>query len=190
MNETSRIYFNGADKIITDIEFLRQKSTVTTMGEVEQLKLIERLQYANGRAWTEGSGLAAIQIGVPLRFAWYRHNGKEGILLNPRITKGYGECMMREGCLSLPNKYTWVKRFVTIDYETNGKKKTANGFLARIIQHEIDHMCGILNIDKAEKEISGKKYRCSACLITMTDIPVEDDDTADCACGGKYYRVE
>lgn len=149
--EISRIeYVGGIDTIVTDIDKLRQKSAETTMREVERMRLIDRLRRANSKAWTDGVGLAAIQIGVPLRFAWYRYNNKDGILLNPKIIKGWGESIMEEGCLSIPNKHTPVKRFVTIEYESNGKKKVANGFLARIIQHEIDHFDGILNIDRKE----------------------------------------
>jgi peptide deformylase len=137
MKNISRIeYVAGIDKIVTNISKLRQKSVETTMQEVERMHLIDRLRKANSNAWTDGAGLAAIQIGVPLRFAWYRYNNKDGILLNPKIIKGHGESVMEEGCLSIPNRYTSVKRFVTIEYESNGKKKTANGFLARIVQHE------------------------------------------------------
>jgi len=137
--------------IETNQKKLRKISRETSTQEVADLLLIDRLRAQNKAAWTDGCGLAAIQIGVPLRFAWYKCNGKEGVLLNPKILKTWGSSVEREGCLSIPNKYVMVDRAVTIEYLNNGKKKKANGFLARLIQHEIDHMCGILNIDKAVK---------------------------------------
>jgi peptide deformylase len=135
-------------KIITDQNILRQVSKDTNQYEIDRLELVKKIQEANKTAWTKGAGLAAIQIGIPLRFAWYKFENKEGILLNPIITKSFGEDIKDEGCLSIPNKYTKVKRAWSIEYITNGKKKKASGFLARLIQHEIDHMNGILNIDK------------------------------------------
>jgi len=137
--------------IETNQKKLRKVSRETSTQEVADLLLIDRLRAQNKAAWTDGCGLAAIQIGVPLRFAWYKCNGKEGVLLNPKILKTWGSSIESEGCLSIPNKYVMVDRAVTIEYLNNGKKKKANGFLARLIQHEIDHMCGILNIDKAVK---------------------------------------
>ncbi len=138
------------DEIITDRKFLRQVSQPTTPNEVYDLKLIERIQEATKTAWTRGCGLAAIQIGVPLRFAWYRYAGKEGVLYNPIITARYGEHTDKEGCLSIPKRWTSVSRAYEIEYTTNGKRKSARGFLARLIQHEIDHMDGIL-VDEKEK---------------------------------------
>ena len=140
------------DKIITDVKKLRINSKETTSKEVQDLNLISRLIKANKTAWTNGAGLAAIQIGVPLRFAWYVYEGKEGTLLNPVIVERFGSEVGKEGCLSIPNKWFDVERAYAITYLTNGKKKRASGFLARLVQHEIDHMDGILVIDKARKE--------------------------------------
>ena len=136
------------DLIITDRTILHQISKETTQKEVDELNLISRLREANKGAWTIGAGLASIQIGIPVRFAWYIVNGKEGVLLNPIINKKWGSDIAKEGCLSIPNKYTEKERAWTIEYITNGKKKKANGFLARLIQHEIDHMNGILVDEK------------------------------------------
>ena len=141
-----------ARKIFYKSGKLRQVSKETTLKEVEELDLINRLREANKHAWTEGCGLAAIQIGIPLRFAWFKAGKKEGVLLNPVITNSWGKDVQKEGCLSIPNKYVYVPRAVTIEYTSNGKKKgKVSGFLARLIQHEIDHMDGILNIDRVEK---------------------------------------
>lgn len=141
------------DKIITDQKILRTISKPTTSKEIEDLKIISRIREANKTAWVTGGGLAAIQIGIPLRVAWYKSDEGEGILLNPVILKKFGTQEKYEGCLSIPDKYTLVERAYQIEYLTNGKKKKATNFTARIIQHEIDHMDGILNIDKEKKEV-------------------------------------
>lgn len=134
--------------IVTDKNILHQISVETTPKEVEGLGLVFKLREANKSAWTKGAGLAAIQIGMPVRFAWYFHEGKEGILLNPVVVNQWGEEIASEGCLSIPGKRIDVKRAYEIEYLTNRKKKRARGFLARLIQHEIDHMNGILITDK------------------------------------------
>lgn len=139
------------DKIITDKDILHQESKNTTMQEVNNMCLIGRLRIMNQRGWTQGAGLSAIQIGIPLRVALLSYNGYEEILLNPSIISMKGEYESVEGCLSIPNKTTKVTRFQQIEYVSDGKIKKAKGFLACVIQHEIDHMDGILNIDKEIK---------------------------------------
>lgn len=134
--------------IVTDFKILRQVSKPTSLQEVDSLKLVSKLIKDNKTAWTKGAGLSAIQIGIPLRFAWYRYQDKDGVLLNPIILKKYGNAIQQESCLSIPNRSVEVERALDIEYLTNGKKKKAHGFLARLIQHEIDHMDGILIVDK------------------------------------------
>lgn len=135
--------------IVIDRDILHQISRETTSKEVEVLGLIRHLREANKTAWTEGCGLAAIQIGFHLRFAWFLDaKGKERNLLNPVIVNRWGLDIQKEGCLSIPNKFSKVSRAWTIEYITNGRKKKVSGFEARLIQHEIDHMDGILNDEK------------------------------------------
>lgn len=141
------------DKIITDEKILRQVSRPTTWEEVKKLDLIARLKKACPTAWTPGCGLAAIQIGVPVRFAWYVWQKKDYFLLNPEIRYRYGRASLKEGCLSVPHNWAIVTRSNIIEYwtvmEDTGLpvQKKAKGYQARIIQHEMDHMDGILNID-------------------------------------------
>jgi peptide deformylase len=104
----------------------------------------------------DGIGLAAPQVGVPYRLALI--NSKDGpiCLINPVITKKsilteVGE----EGCFSVPNFYGMVKRYktVTCNYtDIDGKQKSleAKGLMARGVQHELDHLDGVLFIDKLE----------------------------------------
>lgn len=140
-------------KIVTNLSILRQKSLPISEHQIVDLKLHKRLRATNTTAWTKGCGLAAIQIGIPLRYAWFTHNGKEYELVNPVILKTWGEAEESEGCLSIVGKQTKVKRAVTIEYLSRGKKYTVSGFIARVIQHEIDHMDGILNIDRGSQEM-------------------------------------
>lgn len=143
------------DKIITDQKFLKAVSFKTTPGEVRNLDILERLKKSNGTAWTPGCGLAAIQIGIPLRFAWGIHLGKEFTLLNPEIVNFSNHWVnCREGCLSIPNKWVTVKRNLQIKYISGGQRYTATGTKAQIIQHEIDHMNGKLITDEEMKNVA------------------------------------
>ena len=132
------------DTIITDTKTLSQVSRPTTWEEVKSLNLAARLADATMLAWTRGSGLAAIQIGLPLRFAWYRYNELSYQLLNPEIIGRLGKALLIEGCLSIPHKWLKIERSYEIEYTSDGKKMRAKGLRAQIIQHEIDHMDGKL----------------------------------------------
>lgn len=110
---------------------------------------------------SNGVGLAAIQVGRPLQAVVINiprednEQYKEDMLeiINPVFLKQEGEIEWDEGCLSVPNFYESIKRFdeVTIAYNDrygNEKVLQAQGFLAVAIQHEIDHLKGILFVDK------------------------------------------
>ena len=143
----------ATDQIITlpdGLATLKTPSLETTMAAVKALDLIARLKAANETAWTPGHGLAAIQIGVPLRFAWFQLDGKEYLLLNPKILEYKGQWKtVLEGCLSMPHRWLRIKRASKVRVENGaGDIFTAKGKLAQIIQHEIDHMDGILITDR------------------------------------------
>ena len=102
----------------------------------------------------EGAGLAAPQIGLLRRMAVV--DVEEGYfeLINPKITSQKGEQTGWEGCLSVRGKSGIVSRpmKVTLTYQDrNGERKVikAKGFFARAICHELDHLDGVLYIDKA-----------------------------------------
>ena len=110
---------------------------------------------------TNGIGLAAIQVAHPIRALILNIPDEDGEqldenlieIINPVITHKDGESVYQEGCLSVPRFYEDVKRFetISIDYQDrDGNRKTidADGLLAIAIQHEIDHLEGILFIDK------------------------------------------
>ncbi|MHC5372896.1 peptide deformylase [Enterococcus sp. LJL120] len=102
----------------------------------------------------DGVGLSAPQVGVNLQIAIVEADEGEVIeLINPKIVKRSGEDIDVEGCLSLPGKYGTVKRSTEItviyfDREGDELEMEAFDYLARIIQHEVDHLQGKVFIDK------------------------------------------
>ncbi|MCR5177318.1 MAG: peptide deformylase [Anaerovibrio sp.] len=105
----------------------------------------------------DGVGLAAPQIGQSIRLVVIDVGDENGLLelVNPVIVRKEGCAVDQEGCLSVPDVYGDVERAekVSVDYINRwGKKKhlTAGGLLARCIQHELDHLEGVLFIDVAK----------------------------------------
>jgi len=108
----------------------------------------------------DGLGLAANQVGVGKSLLVYRRPGtkKFGILINPAFVKGVGSLHSKnEGCLSLPDQRFNVKRFKKVVVEAldrDGEKKTAvtkSKRLAKILQHELDHLNGLTLIDTGKR---------------------------------------
>ncbi len=120
---------------------------------------------------SNGVGLAAIQVAYPLRVLLVNipreddnEQCKEDLLeiINPVILKTEGEIIWNEGCLSVPGFYEEVKRFDKISlyyYDRNGIKheNIFEGFMSVAIQHEMDHLNGILFVDKLSL-IKRKKF--------------------------------
>lgn len=111
---------------------------------------------------SSGVGLAANQVNLPLRIfvanpTGERGEGEEFVLLNPEIQRPKGTEVDREGCLSLPEIFGPVKRPKQVrlsgyDLQGNLVERTVDGFLARILQHEYDHLNGVLFFDRMSKE--------------------------------------
>jgi len=102
----------------------------------------------------EGVGLAAPQVGVSLRIIVI--DAGDGLieLINPVLSECEGSECSTEGCLSIPGIYGEVERGTNVKVEgfnREGKKVciTATGLLSRALQHEIDHLDGVLFIDRA-----------------------------------------
>ncbi len=101
---------------------------------------------------SKGVGLAAPQVGISKQMIVIDIGSGPLKLLNPKIIKKRGKCQMEEGCLSLPDVQVKVKRpkFVMVEAQDLSEKHLrieAKGLLARVIQHEIDHLYGILLVD-------------------------------------------
>ena len=140
---------------------LRQKSKrVRIIGDsVQRLidDMLETMHAVPGRV-----GLAAPQVGVPLRVIVIGIPEEEDIvLINPEVVRRTDERPVDEGCLSVPGYIGEIKRAESVTVkglDRNGKKIRikANGLLAQALQHEIDHLNGMLYIDQVE---SGDKLR-------------------------------
>lgn len=103
----------------------------------------------------DGVGLAAPQIGISKRVIVVDDGNGLIKIINPEIVKCNGEAVDKEGCLSVPNRIGQVKRFTSVivngfDINKNFITIKAKDLLARILQHEIDHLNGILFIEKAK----------------------------------------
>ncbi len=103
---------------------------------------------------TDGVGLAAPQINESIRVVVLDDGNGLIELINPVITKMEGEEVGLEGCLSVPNMFGDVSRATKIHVEAMNRhnkkiKFVAEDFLARIIQHEVDHLNGVLFIEKS-----------------------------------------
>ncbi len=108
---------------------------------------------------SNGVGLAATQVGILSRLFVVEYNQHTLKIINPEIIKTSGEVAGEEACLSLPGVARIVKRAknLTLKYQDiNGTPiETAyRGFIARIIQHELDHLDGILITDRSSEEPS------------------------------------
>ncbi|MCC6444801.1 MAG: peptide deformylase [Armatimonadetes bacterium] len=102
-----------------------------------------------------GVGLAAPQIGLSQQIIVVDIGKGAHVLFNPKILKAEGEQVGLEGCLSLPRLEGMVNRaqkvlVKALDRHGRPVKVKGEGFMARVLQHEIDHLNGVLFIDKVE----------------------------------------
>src|SRR4029453_11091224 len=104
------------------------------------------------RAAAKGVGLAANQVGVAKRVAVIDAEGQRFAMVNPRIVSSQGTDTAEEGCLSIPDVFGDVTRPAEVTLEALDRdgqpfRLEASGLVARAIQHEIDHLDGILFLD-------------------------------------------
>jgi len=133
---------------------LRKRASRINKIEKDDISIIEKMidtMYAN-----EGIGLAAPQIGVSKQIIVVKRGEDKDIikLINPVILIREGEEKAKEGCLSIPDVYVEVKRSSNVTVEGLDEKEKpvkieAEDLLARVFQHEIDHLNGILIVDYA-----------------------------------------
>jgi peptide deformylase len=129
---------------------LRQHSPEVTDVDEQVRRLIADMFETMDAA--KGVGLAANQVGIARRVAVVDVDDDRLALVNPRIVETEGRATAEEGCLSIPEIYADVtrpERIVVEAFDANGApfRKEATGLMARAIQHEIDHLDGILFLD-------------------------------------------
>lgn len=130
----------------------RAKRVSVVDGSIHRLidDMIETMQQANG------VGLAAPQIGVPLRVVVFQMPQEEPMaIINPAIVKRSGEVEVIEGCLSLPGYAGEIKRSASVtvkglDRRGKALRIKAIGLMAQTLEHELDHLNGVLYIDHME----------------------------------------
>jgi peptide deformylase len=141
-------------KIYPDKILRKKASPVSEVSSVERklaYDMIETMRSA------KGVGLAAPQVGISKRIIVAEDTEGDNklalVLVNPKITNKKGKVSFCEGCLSMPGITSDVVRpeFITVEalnLDNDKLKIHAEGLLARIIQHEIDHLDGVLFIDR------------------------------------------
>ena len=179
---------------------LRRPSQKIGMINEEVRSLIQKMtdqavMWEEGRPKETTVGLAAVQIDQLLKVIIIRENfdsDKEPIfrtLINPKITKYSGlKTVKLEGCLSVPDFYANVERYEEVkvsalDENGNPIKFKAAGFLARIIQHEVDHLKGIMTVDRAVEAVNEQGERFSFCRLAKSG-EFEVADEAEVAASG------
>ncbi len=133
---------------------LRQKAKRVTNIDGAIARLIDDMVETMHEAG--GVGLAAPQVGIPLRVAVIELPGEETIVLvNPKIVKRSGERQVEEGCLSVPGYRGEIQRSVKViakglDRRGREIRIKGEGLLAQVLEHEVDHLNGTLYIDHLE----------------------------------------
>lgn len=166
---------------------LRKKAKRVPELDVSLQKLINDMTQTMISAC--GVGLAAPQVGVSLRIIVFRLPEEKGImtLVNPEIIKQGGENICQEGCLSIPGYTGEIKRFRWVkvkglDRRGMQVRLKAEDFLAQILQHEIDHLDGILYTDRMEDKsqlvLVAAESNDAASSGTLAEKPMEKPEAA------------
>lgn len=134
---------------------LRQRANEVEELDGELAALSERMLETMYEAL--GVGLAAPQVGVLKRLYTYDVGDGPSVLVNPEIVDATGEWTYDEGCLSVPGVHVEIVRpkVVTVQgLDLDGKKVVLEGdeLMGRLIQHEIDHLDGVLLLDRLEPD--------------------------------------
>ena len=144
------------------MEILRKQTNPVTKVDNKLINLVQNMFYTMDRA--SGIGLAAPQVNLDISVAVVDISGLEEhkkekplVLINPEILESHGELSLEEGCLSIPEIRADVIRpneifLKYLDFDLNEIKISLKGFIARVTQHEIDHLNGKLFIDYLDEE--------------------------------------
>ena len=148
---------------------LREKSLPVKRVDAELREMIAEMIELMYEA--RGVGLAANQVNIPLRFFVCNPTGDrsetEYVFINPIISKPKGNAEAEEGCLSMPGLHENVRRPAAIHVEAydlsgNAISMDLDGFFARVVQHETDHLDGVLFVDRlsetARADVDGQLY--------------------------------
>lgn len=142
---------------------LREKTRELSVEEIKSKETEMLLSDMDATMEAEnGIGLAAPQIGLSIRLAIVKTDDGVLPLVNPKILKrSWKKATGEEGCLSIPQVFGTVKRSLNITVQIQDKtgaivKFRASGLLARVIQHEVDHLDGVLFIDRAKEITAGQ----------------------------------
>ena len=136
-------------------ERLRKKAAPVEVVDDEVKKLVDDMAET---MYGDGVGLAATQVGVMKRVividvTYTDEKPDLTVLINPEVVEKSGSCVSEEGCLSLPEVREDVERAEQVTVRALGREGdpveiSAEGFLATAIQHEMDHLEGLLLIDR------------------------------------------
>lgn len=138
-------------------EILKKRSLDIDIIDSSILKLIKSMKETLKKS--KGVGLAAPQVGVNKRLIIVKPQKEMFVFINPIfIYKSLESDKETEGCLSVPGEWIDIKRSKEVEIEfigedSNRYKVRAKDFFARIIQHECDHLDGILIVDRKENNI-------------------------------------
>lgn len=143
-------------------EILRKKSKEVKEFDAKLWELLDDMRETMNK--NDGVGLAAVQVGVLRRAIVLDINNMKLELINPEIIDSFGEQIEQEGCLSCKGQWGYVKRpqEVTVkaqDRYGNEFVITGVDLLAKALCHEIDHLEGVLFIDKVIKDYKDKKKK-------------------------------
>lgn len=124
----------------------------TTDPKPEQLSIeMLKIMFAN-----QGIGLSAPQVGINKRIFVMGTSEKSFVCINPEIISGEGMVKDIEGCLSYPGLFLHVKRYLTVNVKYQNilgeeKTHTFTGIMARVFQHELDHLNGVCFVNHVGK---------------------------------------
>lgn len=154
--EFQYLYVTNDERPVVKIpeQVLRQVAKPIEKVTKRHVKLAERMISIMKAA--NGVGIAAPQVGVSERIVVIAPERKPIVLVNPMITEKSGTQVGEEGCLSIPGLYGDVERFESViveAYDIKGRpiEFEMKGYPAVVVQHEIDHLDGVLFIDKVNE---------------------------------------
>ena len=148
--------------VFSDNELIRKQSKKVSDFDEKLWELLDDMKETMHK--NQGCGLAAVQVGVLKQVVVVEVNNMYVELINPQILEELGEQCEIEGCLSVKNMSGYVKRpsQITVkacDRYGNEFVLTGTGYLAQALSHEIDHLKGILYIDKLVEKPTKKGNR-------------------------------